>query len=109
MSSTFTRLVATELRVEMTRRDITQVELGARLNRPQSTISRWVKGRSALDVDDLMAICSALDLSVGEILQRAEAAMRDEQPARPTTESRWTHCPSDGSLSSQVSGMFAAA
>ena len=108
MSSAFTQRVATELRVEMVRRDITQVQLGARLGRPQSTISRWVKGRSALDVDDLMALCSALDVSVGDILTRAEAAMRDDQPARGA-DSRCDLPSGFASVSSQVSGLVSAA
>jgi transcriptional regulator with XRE-family HTH domain len=47
-----------------------QSELAARLDRPQSFVSKYEAGERRLDLIELRAICVALDASVVELVQR---------------------------------------
>lgn len=51
-----------------------QVELAARLDRPQSYVSKYEAGERRLDLVELRAICVALGVQVSELVQRWEEA-----------------------------------
>jgi transcriptional regulator with XRE-family HTH domain len=49
---------------------LTQAELSARLNRPQSYISKYESGERRLDVIELLDVAQALQISPAGLLQR---------------------------------------
>jgi len=93
---TYRALVAAEIRAEMARRSITQTQLGVSINKPQTTVSRWVKGSTALEVDDLDRVAKALGISVVDLVSRAWEAMADNRCNLPSGAV---------SASSQVTGL----
>ncbi len=52
-----------------------QADLGKRLNRPQSFVSKYESGERRLDVLDLIAVCRALDLSLAGFAARLETRL----------------------------------
>lgn len=94
--SSYSQVIAAEIRAEMARQSVTQVRLGTLIGKPQTTVSRWVSGAKPLDVDDLDLIAKALGLTVVDLVSRSWDAMADN---------RWSLPLSDLSASSQVSGM----
>lgn len=70
-STEYQRLCAVlrELRHEA---GLTQVQLAARLNVPQSLVSKYESGERRLDVVELRHVAGALGASLREILERLE-------------------------------------
>ena len=65
--------VAAEIRAEMGRQTVTSAALAMRLGKPKQTVHRWTAGQTPISIDDLDAICAALNLGVGELLTAAES------------------------------------
>ena len=84
MSSTFTQRVAAELRAEQARKQITQMNVAASVGKPQTTVSRWLSGGTPLTVDMIDALCCALGIGIGDVIERA--AMADNRWTLPSTE-----------------------
>lgn len=61
------------------RGDLSQTELSARLNVPQTTISRWERGTVDFTVEQLRVIEIALDMEPGELLI-AGGYVRGQEP-----------------------------
>ena len=95
MNNTYKLAVAAELRAEIARQSVTQSELGARIGKPQTTISRWCREGTA-DLDDISLVAKALNVSVVDLVSRAWAVM---------AESRCTLPSKIDSTSSQVRGL----
>ena len=51
---------------------LTQKELGAKIDRPQSFVSNYERGAGRVDLADLLAIAKALGLDTKELLGRLE-------------------------------------
>ncbi|MGH8544458.1 MAG: helix-turn-helix domain-containing protein [Gammaproteobacteria bacterium] len=49
-----------------------QVDLAARLERPQSYVSKYETGERRLDLIELKAICEAVGSSLGQLVERFE-------------------------------------
>jgi transcriptional regulator with XRE-family HTH domain len=49
---------------------LTQMDLGDRLGRPQSFVSKYERGERRLDVVEFCEVCSALDIDPVAFLQR---------------------------------------
>ena len=64
--------VAAEVRRLLAERGLTGRELARRTNIPQPTIATKLSGKSALDLDDLDAICRVLEVSVSDLLTWAQ-------------------------------------
>lgn len=77
--------VAEELRVVIARRNVKHVDLAARAGIPKSTLSQLLKGGAAMDLDQFVRICAALDLTPGDVLNTALAAMT-ARAVDPTTD-----------------------
>jgi transcriptional regulator with XRE-family HTH domain len=68
-SSSGTRVkVAAEVRAEMARQRLSQVELAKRLGKGQPWVSRRVNAEVAFDLDDLDLVAAALDVSLARLL-----------------------------------------
>lgn len=93
--NTYKLAVAAELRAEMARKSVTQSELGTRIGKPQTTISRWCREGTA-DLDDISLVAKGLGVSVVDLVSRAWEVM---------AESRCTLPSELGSVSSQVRGL----
>ncbi|WP_164073640.1 helix-turn-helix domain-containing protein [Stenotrophomonas maltophilia] len=50
------------------RKGLTQREMAARLNKPQSYISKYEGGERRLDVIEALDVCAALGISLKEII-----------------------------------------
>lgn len=70
----FEKAVASEVRAEMARQQVTQKALGEKLGWPQQKLSRRVSGAVPFDVAELDAIAVALGISVMKLLPETEAA-----------------------------------
>ncbi|MGH9450312.1 MAG: helix-turn-helix domain-containing protein [Terriglobia bacterium] len=55
---------------------LTQVDLAGRLGRPQSFVSKYESGERRLDLVELREICTALNVSVEELVIRFERSLR---------------------------------
>jgi transcriptional regulator with XRE-family HTH domain len=55
-----------------------QSELAARLNVPQSFVSKYEVGERRLDILELRAVCIALGISLVEFIDELEARFREE-------------------------------
>jgi len=62
-----------EIRVEA---GLTQGELGARIGKDQTFVSKYESGVRRLDVLELREVCQALDLTLGEFVRRLEKALK---------------------------------
>ncbi len=51
---------------------ITQVEMAKRLGQPQSFVSKYESGERGLDVLELLYVCKAAGISIGQFLQHLE-------------------------------------
>lgn len=67
------RVIGEEIRVARARRRLSQEELGARAGLSQSTINRLEAGKRTVDVLQLIAICKALGIDAGDLLDTAQS------------------------------------
>ncbi len=74
---TFNELVIMEIKVQMTRQQLTQEKLAARLGWSSSRLNRLLKGRIKLTLDDLRHIADMLGVAVNEL-----GFLIDERPGR---------------------------
>lgn len=61
--------VATEIKVWMARRRLTQAELADRVGHDHTWVSKRLSGKVALTVDDLLVFADALDVSTVEFFR----------------------------------------
>jgi transcriptional regulator with XRE-family HTH domain len=74
--------IATTLKAEMARRDVTQESLARKLGVSQQFISRRLSGRVTLSVDELSDIAVAIGVPVADLIALDEyVAKRDEERA----------------------------
>jgi transcriptional regulator with XRE-family HTH domain len=52
---------------------LTQAELGARLGRPQSFVSKYESGERRLDLIELSEVCAALEISLEKFVSRVRS------------------------------------
>jgi transcriptional regulator with XRE-family HTH domain len=64
--------VAAEIRAEMARRRITQMDVAREIGKPQTTVSRWISGTTKLDLEQLELLAQALHVSVPELVSWGE-------------------------------------
>lgn len=64
-----TRLIALLKQVRLDA-DLTQSELGDKLNQTQSYVSKYESGEQRLDLMEIEAICKAVDLSLLAFVER---------------------------------------
>lgn len=62
-----------ELRIEA---GLTQGELGARIGKDQTFVSKYESGVRRLDILELREVCQALDLTLGEFVRRLEKSLK---------------------------------
>jgi len=67
------------LRQARTEANLTQVELAALLDQPQSFVSKYECGERRLDIAELYGICRALGISMTEFMRHLEDAIRAAQ------------------------------
>jgi ribosome-binding protein aMBF1 (putative translation factor) len=58
---------------------LTQVEVAARLGKPQSFVSKYESGERRLDVVEFVDVCAALGINANLILEQLEAQLDDEE------------------------------
>lgn len=66
------RVVAANVRAERARHDWTQQYLADLLGTSQTTVSQVESGRCALDLDDVLALCAALQVPIRSLLVGAD-------------------------------------
>jgi transcriptional regulator with XRE-family HTH domain len=71
-AKTFTQVVAMEIRVAMTRADVRQSELARRIGKTEQWLSVRLRGRQAIDLNDLALIAHGLAVSPLELLPAPE-------------------------------------
>ncbi|MFD5599218.1 helix-turn-helix domain-containing protein [Leucobacter sp. NPDC058333] len=68
--------VSAELRAELARKGFNVQSFARHSNLPVSTLHKTLKGLRVVDVEDLFAICEALDLDPGALVDRAAMEAR---------------------------------
>lgn len=76
MAKTPAQVVGSNVRAEMARKSMTQMQLAATIGIPQPSLSARLRGVVAFDVNELHAAARALNVRVGDLLV-------DEAPAVP--------------------------
>lgn len=62
-----------EIRAEMARQDITQADLGIKINKSQQWVQRRVSGSTKIAVEDVKLIANALDVDPADLIGRRSA------------------------------------
>lgn len=73
MSTTPSLAAAANVRAEVARRNITQVQIAAALGLPQSGVSRRMKGTVPFSLDELSAMAALLDVPLSDLLDGVAA------------------------------------
>jgi transcriptional regulator with XRE-family HTH domain len=60
--------IASNLKAEMARRDVTQASLARKLGRPQQFVSRRLSGQVVLTVDELGDFASAIGIPLADLV-----------------------------------------
>lgn len=55
---------------------LSQAQLAARLNKPQSFVSKFERGERRLDVIELLSVCQMLEADPHDLIQRLEERLR---------------------------------
>lgn len=76
--------VAAEIRAIMAYRLITQAQLAARLGVSEMWVSRKLRGRQVIDLNDLQRIAIALDTDAVALVTRSANGRLPAVPVRPT-------------------------
>ena len=64
--------LVTQVKAEMAAKDMKQKDMAARVGMQTSTLSRYLSGERDIPMPVVFAMASALDLSIIELVQRAE-------------------------------------
>lgn len=78
--------VAAEVRAEQARQRLSGRDLARRVELPTSTVARWLRAETPMDLDDVERLARALGVSVSTLLTRAEQAAAIVQPAATGTD-----------------------
>ena len=73
---TLSQAVSATLRAERAAAQMTQAELAERSGLGYQTVMRLEKGERSPSVSQLAALCSALGLSMSDLVERAEQRLR---------------------------------
>jgi len=68
-----------QVKAEMAARDMRQKDMAAQIGMQTSTLSRYLSGERDIPMPVVFAFAEALDLSVIELVQRAERRLSGEQ------------------------------
>lgn len=71
----YSEIVAAEVRAEVARQRLTGREVARLVGRPPNTVSRWLNGTVAMDINAFYLVAEALDVDPLEILRRADRRM----------------------------------
>ncbi|MET8908353.1 helix-turn-helix transcriptional regulator [Micromonospora sp. NPDC004551] len=72
MAENLTRAVASEIRAEMARREMTQQALAPLIGMSQQALSRRLRGEHPFDTAELERVANALGVPVAEFLPASE-------------------------------------
>lgn len=78
-TSGLTQEIAKIIRGKMAEENLTQAWLGAVIGRHQTTAGAMMKGRKAMNTDELYLACEALGLVVRDVVQLAESRVAGTQ------------------------------
>jgi transcriptional regulator with XRE-family HTH domain len=77
--------VAAEVRAEQARQRLSGRDLARRVDLPPTTVARWLRGDTAMDLDDVATLAGALGLTLVDLIERAERMLprvdSNHQPA----------------------------
>lgn len=101
MSAALAHAVAAEIRAETGRQRVSGRELARRIDEPVTTVSRWLRGDTALGLDDLDKIAAALEVDLVDLIRAARLQLMAKKLPRMDSN----HQPA-GSMSDLVSAAF---
>jgi transcriptional regulator with XRE-family HTH domain len=64
--------IAAELRAELARQGHSRHWLAEQIGKPVTTVARWLRGPQSPGLNDLDAMCQALDMSIADLLVAVE-------------------------------------
>lgn len=73
-AKTLTQMVATEIKVQMARADVRQSQLAREIGKTEQWLSVRLRGRQAIDVNDLSLIAKGLGVGVHDLLPTPDDA-----------------------------------
>jgi transcriptional regulator with XRE-family HTH domain len=71
MAQTANEAVAAEIRAEMARQMISGRELARRVQKPETTIARWLRGKTQMSLDDVEMLAKALGVDPVDLIIHA--------------------------------------
>lgn len=83
--STVDAIIAGEVRAELARRQISQVDLAKTIGVTRAYLKRRLAGQTAWSANDLAAIAHAIGVTIASLVGPVDARLdqsRDEQPSR---------------------------
>lgn len=66
--------LASEIRAELGRQEMSRRQLARLIGKPDTTVARWLRNDTAMDADDVDAIAVALNMTGLDLMRRAYAA-----------------------------------
>lgn len=90
--------IAAEIRAEMGRQRISGRELARRIGKPETTVARWLRGRTPMSLAEIDALAEALHIKTVELVERAltadppakaAAGGGDSEGELPRPDSNW--------------------
>lgn len=79
---THSEAVAAELRAEAARQKLSRRAIARKLEKPATTIARWMRGETDLSIGEIDDLCTALNLDISELMLRALPRLdSNQQPA----------------------------
>lgn len=69
------KALCTLLRETRTRKNLTQVEVAERLDRPQSYVSKYETGERRLDLVELGEVCAAMEVALVDFIRTYQSRL----------------------------------
>lgn len=86
-----TRIIAGELRAQKARLNVTNEDIARKADVTSMTISRYLTGERKVPVDVFWAICEALQIDGGALLDSAAERVRKQEQEKKNEELEFAH------------------
>lgn len=78
MPGPLTKSIAAILRAAVEERGLTQAQVGEALGQSQSQMSKYLRGETVMDAEEIFIVCRLVGVSISDVFARAERAARND-------------------------------
>lgn len=79
MPGPLTKSIAARLRAAVEERGLTQSEVGDALGQSQSQVSKYLRGETVMDAEEIYVVCRLVGISITDLFATAERAARNNR------------------------------